>query len=353
MSNRFPPQLHLSLPPAATSFKRSFDQFGFDLDSPGLQDSQGAGGSGSSSSASTPSTDGNDRNKRARSEPRSTESTPDVDLSALPSFLDPPRLATPDLPDLDMTTATTTTAPLDLSDRLRLSLDRFNAFDTQISVLRAPRSRSPNPPSPPPTLPPLSLDDRVHLNELPNPFTFQSIDSAPSSAPYLPFGSPASPQPANDNNDHHNDNDNDIQPHELHAEGTLDPRGMYFSESLILTLHFFTLGHRSQPLRLPLPICFTHIQRRVRHYNPFRRPRQHNPSRQQEPYPHNSTSTNRAGAPVPRSSRFGTRYHQIALSLVLGAPRGRGRGRGRHSITKQARRNQVHPAPPHTDSSRR
>ncbi|KAJ7929979.1 hypothetical protein B0H13DRAFT_909253 [Mycena leptocephala] len=29
-----PPQLQLSLPPNTTSFKRSFEQFGFDLESP-------------------------------------------------------------------------------------------------------------------------------------------------------------------------------------------------------------------------------------------------------------------------------------------------------------------------------
>ncbi|KAJ7094575.1 hypothetical protein B0H15DRAFT_129066 [Mycena belliarum] len=67
-----PPQLHLSLPPNTTSFKRSFEQFGFDLESPSGPrahdsiDGTSTSASGQSSSSTSPDGDEN-RRKRARS----------------------------------------------------------------------------------------------------------------------------------------------------------------------------------------------------------------------------------------------------------------------------------------------
>lgn len=69
----YPPQLQLSIPPSTTSFKRSFEQFGFDLDDSPVQSSGGSDPSHQSSSEHAgSSTTGsirreNDRNKRARS----------------------------------------------------------------------------------------------------------------------------------------------------------------------------------------------------------------------------------------------------------------------------------------------
>jgi len=221
MSSNLPPQLHLELPASTTSFKRSFQEFGFDLESPlgGIE----AGGSGS---------DGNDRNKRARSassfsddegsvgsssssriisgsssmndagdtgspsaltatRPTAALPPPHFALSVTRASLEPPRLPTPELQDIDMIdyplvhphsrvpepqTPPDSEAPtippgtLQHDDNYRLSLERFNAFDSQIAALRrspSPRLRSP---TPPPVLPPLTLlDDQPQLttNSLP------------------------------------------------------------------------------------------------------------------------------------------------------------------------------------------
>ncbi|KAG6820021.1 hypothetical protein H0H93_006359 [Arthromyces matolae] len=200
-------ELHLELPPSTTSFKRSFDQFGFDLESP----------LGASDAVGSSLNDGNDRNKRARSassfsdDDRSIESSssstlasasssmspgsandsslsshiltaprltvPHLSLNIARSSLEPPRLPTPEIQDIDMTdyplpepegveeetstsrtVVSTTSNASQAEENYRLSLERFNAFDTQISALR--RSRSPSLPraqTPPPVLPPLEL----------------------------------------------------------------------------------------------------------------------------------------------------------------------------------------------------
>ncbi|KAG6811981.1 hypothetical protein H0H92_005015 [Tricholoma furcatifolium] len=202
MSSSCPPQLHLELPPNTTSFKRSFDQFGFDLESPLGPDGVGTSGN-----------DGNDRNKRARSaSPFSDDersigssssstlasgssslnngsthessldahlsprlSVPHLSLNISRSSLEPPRLPTPVIQEIDMADYPLPDAeeaeeeepapPVAVSvqsdasqgeGNYRLSLERFNAFDAQIAVLR----RSPAPsrsPTPPPVLPPLEL----------------------------------------------------------------------------------------------------------------------------------------------------------------------------------------------------
>ena len=239
MSSNLPPQLHLELPASTTSFKRSFQEFGFDLESPlgGIE----AGGSGS---------DGNDRNKRARSASsfsddegsvRSSSSSRIISASssmnddpgdtgspsaltatrptaALPpplfalsvtrAPLEPPRLPTPELQDIDMIdyplvhphphvpepqmlsdseAPTITPAILQHDDNYRLSLERFNAFDSQIAALRrspSPRLRSP---TPPPVLPPLTLlDDQPQLtaNSLPFLHSPTRLSSPPIGAIY-------------------------------------------------------------------------------------------------------------------------------------------------------------------------
>ncbi|KAJ7683962.1 hypothetical protein B0H17DRAFT_21211 [Mycena rosella] len=242
-----PPQLHLSLPPNTTSFKRSFEQFGFDLESPSTvhrshEPIDGASTSASGESSSTMSSDGDEnRRKRARSasslsdpEDRSSEassstlssfdsesSSPNSRISHSNSsqaaarrhlLLDlglgrglgssvalglsmasaelqlgsgraipepPPRIPTPDLlesedidmPDVEMDFSHPEEHEEERPSRVehvRRSVDRFNAFDRHISVLRS--SSPPVIPLPaslnsrqaslsPPTLPPLPLVD--------------------------------------------------------------------------------------------------------------------------------------------------------------------------------------------------
>jgi hypothetical protein len=69
MSSNCPPQLQLSLQTNTTSFKRSFGQFGFDLESPG--GATDAGGSEVNNS--------NDRNIRARSASSFSEGNDSMD----------------------------------------------------------------------------------------------------------------------------------------------------------------------------------------------------------------------------------------------------------------------------------
>lgn len=230
MSSNRPPQLHLELPPNTTSFKRSFEEFGFDFDSPLGGPEAGASGS-----------DGNDRNKRARSatsfsddeesvdssssstmsststsmsimadnraqsalsatRPAAALGTPHFSLSVARASLEPPRLPTPDLQDIDMAdytlvrthqpeeqapsnSATAAIAPGTSQtddDSYRLSLERFNAFDSQIAALR--RSPSPRTQSrtPPPVLPPLTLlDDQPPLTTNTIPFLHPPAQFSP------------------------------------------------------------------------------------------------------------------------------------------------------------------------------
>lgn len=192
-SNTPPPHLHLTLPANATSFKRSFEQLFDHLESPG------AGGSSGQSTIRH-----GERNKRARGSEsdedessdgsyetspehsRSGETTPDedvddshhsnsgavrppddgvfasenavrmptaaldVEMSSADDFLVRRALATPpqQQPILDDITSR--------QDVFRSSLERYNAFDAQISALRQSQSVSPTPrtsrstPVPPP-----------------------------------------------------------------------------------------------------------------------------------------------------------------------------------------------------------
>ncbi|KAJ7682592.1 hypothetical protein DFH06DRAFT_1464268 [Mycena polygramma] len=240
-----PPQLHLSLH-TNTSFKRSFEEFGFDLESPApprvlepVDGSSSSTASSASSSTSSPDVGDENRRKRARSasslsDPvdRSSEASSSSTLSSFDSqpasdsfshrgssqaprrhlLLDlglgrglgssvalglgmaaaelqldghatsepPPRIPTPellesedvDMPDVDMGFARheehEEEEPASPAEHIRRSVDRFNAFDRHINVLRS--SSPPVIPLPtslssrqvsrsPPTLPPLPLVD--------------------------------------------------------------------------------------------------------------------------------------------------------------------------------------------------
>jgi hypothetical protein len=271
MSSNCPPQLHLSLPANTTSFKRSFEQFGFDLESP-LGGTDGAGASGS---------DGNDRNKRARSassfsddsdsvgssqsstvasgssmsvsgnEPEadgqavalSATGMPDVhgaahySSSLTRSSQEPPRLPTPEIQDIEMIDYPLTddiqSAPhspagiagpssSQTDESYRLSLERFNAFDSQISALR--RSRSPTlarSPTSPPVLPPLELlGDEARLNTNAIPFMHPPTQSL---SPPLPeslysFGLPLLNRTQRAGPSSINREDPRILPHETHGQ---------------------------------------------------------------------------------------------------------------------------------------
>lgn len=200
------PQLHLTLPTNTTSFKRSFEQFGFDLESP-------VGSSGSELSTSGSSSSGeSERNKRARSassyDEESTTASSSSGASALsstrPEILTvaerPPRLPTPielqnmdidipsntglDLPQLSISSFPVFDAQSQSAPDVREALERYNDFDSQIAALRrsppthaSPTASTASPiPSlhltlrnttPPPTLPPLELDDEPAPPTLP------------------------------------------------------------------------------------------------------------------------------------------------------------------------------------------
>ncbi len=219
MSN-CPPQLHLTLPANATSFKRSFEQFGFDLESPTTGNDVG--------SSSTDNGGRRDRNKRARSassvsahsisssssrsstvvssgeaSPSGSDTAPAVDQESVTIPPLPPRLPTPVIQDIEMPDYPLTVEPSSSmsaedsrpsrngsgsrgedEDPFSLTLQRFGEFDTQISVLRHSRTPTlPRTPTPPPTLPPLSLAEE------------QQPVSIPFLLPYDPSDLPEPPRP--------------------------------------------------------------------------------------------------------------------------------------------------------------
>ncbi|KAI0295690.1 hypothetical protein BC826DRAFT_266445 [Russula brevipes] len=237
MSSSDPPQIRLSLPQSASNFKRSFDQFGFDLDSP-LDSTALASSSGTDEHRPGPSN--TDRNKRARSNsvtPNSAEQanpmdgapssssshhtissgssnhavvtrrdappamaatrlpqTPENDpvfpsgASGEPSHTSPalfdPRaqetfpvepLTTSAWPNPSSSTNPTTT---EQNDQFRLSMERFHAFDSQISTIRTRPSPLPFR-APPASLPPLTHSspmEHPHLHISP-PVSIPSTES--------------------------------------------------------------------------------------------------------------------------------------------------------------------------------
>jgi hypothetical protein len=232
MSSNCPPQLQLSLQTNTTSFKRSFEQFGFDLESPGGDTD--AGGSGGNN--------GNDRNKRARSASSFSEGSDSVDSSHLStiasgssgsspsrrgdandlttssiagsgaslsshSALEPPRLPTPDIQDIEMpdypvdnsesfADSLSPQVP-DPEDRYRLPMDRYNPFRNETG-LRRPQSSSslvPRSPTAPPVLPPLYIsEDQSRLSTSPIPFLHPSpqLHSTSHTGSFFDDASPSS-----------------------------------------------------------------------------------------------------------------------------------------------------------------
>ncbi len=222
MSSSDSPQLRLSLPHSASTFKRSFDQFGFDLNTP-LDPSAAA--SSSATDEHRPGPSNGDRNKRARSNtvtPNSAEQAHSMDSSpgsgsshtissassshaAADHRNAPPAVAatrypqtpgsdpvfasglggelnhpsglfdTPPLESSPTEPSTTSVWPNPLSstntstnqnEQFRLSMERFHAFDSQISSIRARPSQLPfRVPSNPHTLPPLTPSSPVDLSQ--------------------------------------------------------------------------------------------------------------------------------------------------------------------------------------------
>jgi hypothetical protein len=219
MSSSDTPQLRLSLSHSASTYKRSFDQFGFDLDTP-LDPAAVASSSGTDEHRPGPSN--GDRNKRARSNsvsPNSAEQAHSMDsppssssshtissASSNHAVADrrdaPPAVVAtryPQTPESDpvfpsglggefghassglfdarpleaspaeLPTTSVWSNPLssanssiDQNDQFRLSMERFHAFDSQISSIRARPSQLPfRVPSNPPTLPPLTPSSPV------------------------------------------------------------------------------------------------------------------------------------------------------------------------------------------------
>ncbi|KAF5367479.1 hypothetical protein D9758_003709 [Tetrapyrgos nigripes] len=181
-----PPQLHLALPSNTTSFKRSFEQFGFDLESPVGGPEAGSSGSGSSRQSGNGR---HSRNKRARSASSLSEGDDSLrssvssatftsgssetsisegssdgpsGVTAVSSAVSPPRIPTPDIQDIEMPDYQQEDAQLQPSEAsfpvsdedYRLSLEELSSLESlhrPSTILRSP--------SPPPTLPPLVLEE--------------------------------------------------------------------------------------------------------------------------------------------------------------------------------------------------
>jgi len=219
MSSSDTPQLRLSLPQSASTFKRSFDQFGFDLDSP-LDSTAVASSSGTDEHRPGPSN--TDRNKRARSssgtlnsadQAHAMDSSPSSSSSHTISSGSshhpvathgdappPPAIRYSQAPENDPvfpsalggelshtssglfdssrpvetspvqppTTSvwsnplSSTNSGTEQNDQFRMSMERFHAFDSQISSIRTRPSPLPlRPPPTPPTLPPLTLSSPI------------------------------------------------------------------------------------------------------------------------------------------------------------------------------------------------
>ena len=216
------PQIRLSLSQSASSFKRSFDQFGFDLESP-LDSAAVASSSGTDEHRPGPSN--SDRNKRARSnsvtpnsaeQAHSTDSSPSSSSShtmssassnhALANHSNPPPAAAavrhPQTPENDPVfpyslgeQLTHTSFPLfdprpleaspgepptasawsnslsstgsstEQNDQFHLSMERFHAFDSQISTIRSRPSPLPLRVPPTPTLPRLTHSSPIEHSD--------------------------------------------------------------------------------------------------------------------------------------------------------------------------------------------
>ncbi|KAG2130296.1 uncharacterized protein EDB93DRAFT_84240 [Suillus bovinus] len=201
MSSEYPSHLHVSFAPNATSFKRTFEQFGYDSGSPMTSALQASGSGTTNHNVPTGSSGGNERNKRARSTSSSSASNHSADSSRSSEYnsarssaslsegsttndhnlsLDQNRrssaypspavastpgtlVSTPVLPstvtepqDEDMSDSSVFSldiprpapppevVPSTAHDALRSSLERFSEFDSHIAVLRRSHSRTPS-----------------------------------------------------------------------------------------------------------------------------------------------------------------------------------------------------------------
>jgi hypothetical protein len=237
MSSSDPPQLRLSLPQTASTFKRSFEQFGFDLES-SVDSTIVASSSGTDEHRPGPSN--GDRNKRARSssvthnpaeQARSADSSPsssssttisssssnhavanhrDVPPTTAPTrhpqalendsvfspslagelshtssrLFDPrPPEASPIEPPTSSVwsnPSSSTNSSVQHNEQFRRSMERFHAFDSQISTIRARPSPLPfHIPPGSPTLPPLALSSPVQHSHshLSNAVSLPSVES--------------------------------------------------------------------------------------------------------------------------------------------------------------------------------
>lgn len=205
MSSEYPSHLHVSFAPNATSFKRTFEQFGYDSGSP-MTSALQASGSGTAThnfpTGSSNTSSGNERNKRARSTSSSSVSNSSADSSRSSEYVSARSSASlsegsatndhhlsldqngrsPVYPSPAITsTSSTLVSPTpmlpstvtepqdgDLSDSsgfsldiprpapppevvsstahdaLRSSIERFNEFDSHIAALRRSHSRTPS-----------------------------------------------------------------------------------------------------------------------------------------------------------------------------------------------------------------
>ncbi|KAG1781220.1 hypothetical protein EV702DRAFT_650029 [Suillus placidus] len=199
MSSEYPSHLHVSFAPNATSFKRTFEQFGYDSGSP-MTSALQASGSGTAThnvpTGSSSSSSGNERNKRARSTSSSSVSNRSADSSRSseytsarssaslsdssttndqnrrsPAYPSPAVASTPGTlfsPTPGLPSTVTEPQDEDMSDSsgfsldiprpapppevvsstahdtLRSSIERFNEFDSHIAALRRSHSRTPS-----------------------------------------------------------------------------------------------------------------------------------------------------------------------------------------------------------------
>lgn len=194
------PKINVSIPTESNSFKRSFDELGLDLNSPTGDRSNGGEGSSSGErnkrprsdiNAGSSSTLNNTGSSSSAAIPtrRSSEADEDGSLSTvhmsteadnvytamegvepLPSIIDPsPRVA----------------SPSERNNHFRLSMERFNAFDSNIAVLRHSDSPMPGPSLPRAARTPLatSIELRSPTLEIPPTPSLNIVERSRPSSP--------------------------------------------------------------------------------------------------------------------------------------------------------------------------
>lgn len=216
MASNCPPQLHLTLPTNTTSFKRSFEEFGFDLESPVGNEASGSGSSSQSSGS------GHDRNKRPRSastfsdetgsgddaislviptvgtgttsseseeahsastNPTRPSSATSLSIEMPTTSLEPPRLPTPEIQDIEMSDYPLAQEEDEVEEREEGIFDEeeeqpiVEPYRLTLSFDDEPRAETPPPMLPPlATLAPLSDNDEHEAS-------YDGIDGAFASLP--------------------------------------------------------------------------------------------------------------------------------------------------------------------------